>query len=263
MQFGQFDWKLLPEPQISTLKRPVFFRVMKIPAGHVVEAHQHPFGQLSFATEGVMLARAEDSRYVIPPQHALWCPPYVEHELRSRTGVAFCGFYIDTSLLSVLPSDTCVLEVSPLLRELIREASKLPPLYDETGAQGRLISCMMDQLVTASEVAFELPLPEDQRLAQLATLLLEKPDDQRTLEQWADLIGATSRTLNRLCHKEMGMSFRDWKQRLRMLEAVQQLEAGESVTNVSLALGYNSTSAFISRFRKLLGVTPGEYLRRQ
>lgn len=235
---------------------------MKIPAGHFVEAHEHPFGQLSFATEGVMLARAADASYVIPPQHALWCPPHVEHELRSRTGVAFCGFYIDRPLLDKLPQETCVLEVTPLLRELIREASTLPPLYDESGPQGRLIGCLMDQLVTAKEVAYELPLPEDPRLAQLATLLLENPDDKRTLEQWAVKIGATSRTLNRLCHKEMGMSFRDWRQRMRMLEAVQQLEAGESVTSVSLSLGYNSASAFINRFRQLLGVTPGEYLRR-
>jgi len=255
-------WKVLPEPQLKALQRPVFFRVMKIPAGHVVEAHHHPFGQLSFSTEGILLARATDTRYVIPPQHALWCPPMIEHELRSRTGVAFCGFYIGEPWLAHLPRETCVIEVTPLLRELIREASTLPALYDSAGAEGRLIDCMMDQVVTAREVAFELPLPEDPRLYALAKRLMAQPDDNRTLEAWADQIGATSRTLNRLCQKEMGMSFRDWRQRLRMLEAVQRLEAGEAVTSVALALGYASASAFINRFRKLLGVTPGEYLRR-
>ncbi|MBY4676284.1 AraC family transcriptional regulator [Marinobacterium arenosum] len=255
-------WKVLPEPQFDNLQRPVFFRVMKIPAGNLVEAHDHPYGQLSFATRGVMLARAHDTSYVIPPQHALWCPPFVEHELRSRTGVAFCGVYIGHPWLHDLPAESCVLEVTPLMRELIREASTLPAAYDEQGAEGRMIACLMDQLVRAREVAYELPLPEDPRLAQLATRLLERPDDKRTLEQWADQIGATSRTLNRLCHKEMGMGFREWRQRLRMLEAVQRLESGEAVTSVALALGYNSASAFINRFKTLLGVTPGEYLRR-
>lgn len=255
-------WDVLPEPQLKNLQRPVFFRVMKIPAKHIVESHEHPFGQLSFATDGILLAKAADSRYVIPPQHALWCPPHIEHELRSRTGVSFCGFYIGTPWLGHLPEETCVIEVTPLLRELIRKASTLPPLYDSDGAEGRLIDCMMDQVVTAREVAFELPLPEDPRLAQLAKRLMTQPDDNRTLEDWAVQIGATSRTLNRLCHKEMGMSFQEWRQRLRMLEAVQRLEAGEAVTSVALALGYNSPSAFINRFRILLGVTPGEYLRR-
>ena len=260
---NRHNWQLLPPPNFRNLQRPVFFRVMQIPANHIVETHDHPWGQLSFATDGVILARVEDTSYVIPPQHALWCPPHVAHELSSSNGVDFCGFYIDQPFLEQMPKETYVLEVTPLLRELIRHASTLPREYEQGGAEGRLIRCLLDQLVAAPEVGFELPMPQDNRLRQLTEQLLQQPDNNQTLETWADQIGATSRTLNRLFQKELGMGFREWRQRLRMLEAIQRLENGEAVTSVALALGYSSTSAFISRFRRLLGVTPGEYLRKR
>jgi len=37
------------------------------------------------------------------------------------------------------------------------------------------------------------------------------------------------------------------------------LEAGERVTDVAIACGYDSVSAFIASFREHLGTTPGEF----
>ncbi len=52
-----------------------------------------------------------------------------------------------------------------------------------------------------------------------------------------------------------------WRRQLRLLHALERLASGESVTTVALALGYDSTSAFISMFRRNLGRTPGSYFR--
>jgi AraC-like DNA-binding protein len=51
-----------------------------------------------------------------------------------------------------------------------------------------------------------------------------------------------------------------WRQRARLIHAMQSLAAGESVTNAALEAGYSSTSAFISMFRKQLGTTPARYM---
>ncbi len=52
-----------------------------------------------------------------------------------------------------------------------------------------------------------------------------------------------------------GLNFRAWRQRQRLLSALSLLQQGERVTDVALACGYDSTSAFIAAFRKHLGVT--------
>ena len=55
------------------------------------------------------------------------------------------------------------------------------------------------------------------------------------------------------------MTFRHWQQQARLLDGLMRLAEGESVTSVALEVGYENPSAFISMFRRTLGVTPGRY----
>lgn len=61
----------------------------------------------------------------------------------------------------------------------------------------------------------------------------------------------------RLFQRETGLSFRGWRQRMRLLSSLQALEQGQSVTQAALGCGYESTSAFIVAFKGLFGATPG------
>ena len=55
------------------------------------------------------------------------------------------------------------------------------------------------------------------------------------------------------------MTFGQWRQQVRILEALKRLAMNEPVTTVAIELGYESPSAFISMFKKALGKTPGQY----
>ena len=44
-----------------------------------------------------------------------------------------------------------------------------------------------------------------------------------------------------------------------MLKALELLAAGKPITEISLYLGYDNISGFISIFRQNFGVTPGNY----
>jgi AraC-like DNA-binding protein len=43
------------------------------------------------------------------------------------------------------------------------------------------------------------------------------------------------------------------------LKGLMRLAEGEAVTSVALDVGYENPSAFISMFRRTLGITPGRY----
>ena len=73
--------------------------------------------------------------------------------------------------------------------------------------------------------------------------------------------GPGDSTLTRMFRRETGQSFSAWRQRVRLLEALARLGAGESVTNVALDVGYDSPSAFTAMFRRELGAAPRRYLR--
>ena len=60
--------------------------------------------------------------------------------------------------------------------------------------------------------------------------------------------------------KETGLSYRRWRQQLQLIQALQMLVTGKRVDQVAQGLGYDSTTAFITMFKKGLGQTPGRYL---
>jgi AraC-like DNA-binding protein len=104
-------------------------------------------------------------------------------------------------------------------------------------------------------------LAADKRLRRAMDLLLEQPADDRGIDELATLCGASGRTLARLFRKETGLTFAEWRRQLRLLESIDRLGQGQSVTRVALDMGYRSSSAFIAMFRRSLGAAPSRFLQ--
>lgn len=249
-------------PALEALPRPLFARAETLPAGSFSAVHRHAWGQLSYAIEGVLDIRTPVGNYVALPQCAVWIPAGLEHQVINLGRVEMRSFYLDPALFS-WGGDRCrVLHVTLLVRELIKVASGLPADYPEDGPESRLVQVLADQLSALPEAAFSLVMPRDKRLLSIARALLATPDDRRTLDQWAAQSGASERNLARLFRRETGLSFRLWRQRLRLMLSLGGLEAGLPVTRVALDYGYDSPSSYIAAFRTLFGRTPGELERR-
>jgi AraC-like DNA-binding protein len=69
----------------------------------------------------------------------------------------------------------------------------------------------------------------------------------------------SSRTLARKFEKETSLSFRQWRQQAKLIEALGRLADNQSVTRVAGELGYLSASAFTAMFKRALGVEPRRY----
>lgn len=226
-----------------------------------ITRHWHRRAQLVYASRGVITVTADQGTWVVPPQQAVWLPPAVPHEVASPGPLALRSIYIDPSRVATLPQTCCVVEVRPLLRELILEVMHLPDRYPPDGREARLAAVLLDELEHLQPVPLHLPSPTDRRLTTIAAALLADPADNHTLAFWAQHTGASERTLARLFVRETGLSFGEWRIRLRVISAIERLAAGRSVTEVAYDLGYASPSAFVARFRQTVGVPPGQYLR--
>lgn len=254
----------LPErqvPQMQRLPRPLYARTASLAQAVSTPRHSHPWVQLSYALVGVLHVHSAAGSFVAPPQRAIWVPADLEHEVVSSPGTEMRSLYIDCAASDWAPSRCRVLEIDSLSRELIRRFCELPVEYDEQGADGRLAQVLLDQLRGAREVGLSLPMPADTRLLRLCHTLQAHPDDRRSLAQWSQVLGASEKTLSRLFLRDTGLTFRAWRQRLRLLGALEPLQRGARVTDVALSCGYDSTSAFIAAFRLQFGETPGEFFR--
>lgn len=244
------------------MPRPLVAVAADFDPGDRVDRHHHPCAQLIYAIRGVMTVRTDQGTWVVPSQRAVWVPPFVVHSIQMSGHVRMRTLYIAPGLPTAAPDACCVVNVSPLMRELILRAIEFDAGRPAEPAHDRLAAVLLDELRTAPVAPLHLPAPEDPRLLIITRALLEEPGDERTLTAWGRHVGASSRTLARLFDRDTGMSFRVWRQHARLLRALELLAAGEPVTSIACALGYDGPSAFIAMFRKALGATPTRYYRR-
>jgi len=255
-----------PEHDLRLLKklpRPIYGQAATLPNLALRYRHKHPWGQLAYAAEGVIEVHADASRFVAPPQRAIWIPAGIVHRVTCAPSTTIRSLYIQADLPGWTTGRCRVIEVSPLLREMIRRFSAMPVEYDENGAGGRFAAVLMDQIAEAREVELRLPLPHSPLLQKLCRSLQDHPDEKHQLADWALRAGVSEKTLSRLFLKETGLTFRVWRQRMRLLGALPALEQGNKVTAVASDCGYDSLSAFIAAFKRQFDCTPGEYLARR
>ena len=249
-------------PVLNALPRPLYARAESLGAGSWTPRHQHDWVQFSYAISGVLGVHTDEGSFFAPPQWGIWIPAGLEHEVITSMRAEMRSLYVRREDCPWAPGHCRVLDVTPLARELIKRFCALPVEYPEGGSpEQRLVQVLLDQLACLDEVGFSLPLPRHARLLALCNELIACPDAEVTLGLWAGRLGTSEKTLMRLFTRETGLSFRSWRQRVRLLSSLRVLEEGGHVTRAALSCGYESTSAFIAAFIKMFGFTPGELFR--
>lgn len=249
-------------PFSGALPAPIYFRSASVPALATCPQHRHAWGELVYSFSGVMEVKLAERHYLAPPQYGIWLPPFVEHTGLNRYETSFCSVYIAEELCVSLPRTTCAITVSPLVRAILAYLRDYPPGEKRTDEEERLLRVLVDQLAGAACAGSYLPMSDDPILAPVLRALEANPGDTRTLPALAREANASERTLMRRCQRDLGMSFAEWRQRLRVVKAMPLLGAGHTVENIALDLGYGSASAFITMFRRMVGVTPDEFRQR-
>ena len=241
--------------------RPVAAMEVDYPSGSSTGWHAHPRNQLLHAIEGVMIVRSGAGSWVVPPNRAVWLAAGLEHEAHMCGEVRIRTVFVDPDAAPHLPRESCVLAVSPLLRELIVAAVDIPTDYASGGRDERLLLLLLDELRELAVLPLHLPMPRDSRLQMVCTQLSARPDDDTTAEQWADRLGVTAKTIHRLFAKETGMTFGQWRQQARLLFALERLACGDRIIDVAIDSGYASQSAFTAMFKRHFGVPPSGFQR--
>ncbi|HEY0335004.1 MAG TPA: helix-turn-helix transcriptional regulator [Stenotrophomonas sp.] len=246
--------------EIDASPSDVFCRAVDYPTGRLIPPHRHHKHQLINAVRGLMVVTAEQGRWVVPSTRALWMPAGWEHSVRCIGEVHMRSLYIRPEAVAHLPARAAAaVDIGPLLHELIASAVHVQQPYAANSRDGHLMRLLLDELRTLPVLPLHLPEPADPRLRRIARYFETHPDDNAPLPEWGQALGVDARTIQRLCRRELGMSFAQWRQQARLLRALEHLAAGGKVIDVAAAVGYDNASAFTRMFRRHFGVTPGEF----
>jgi AraC-like DNA-binding protein len=229
------------------------------PSGGTSAAHSHPRGHLVYAAAGVLSIHTEQGTSVVPANRVAWIPARSTHHHRAHGDTDMRIVFLPPSLARRAPGHPAVLLASGLVREILLALTG-PRRYDRD-ARARLHRVLLDELRVAPEQPTQLPQPRDDRLRAVARILDGNPADNSPLAALGRQVGAGARTLSRLLHDELGMTFYEWRTQLRVCHALVLLAEGHDTTHVAHACGWANPSSFIAAFTTIIGTTPGRHRR--
>ncbi|MFM2587326.1 AraC family transcriptional regulator [Vibrio sp. TBV020] len=220
--------------------------------------HSHDKAQLLYAPKGCISIQLEATKSVLPPTRAAWIPAGVQHCARMNNVVEYRSLYFSDSTAPQI-DQIRIVEVSPLLQALIERMAFWQ--WDKPeNEMSNTLALFIEELNQAPEQSLSLPMPSDPRLRNWLERLTQPGQIAPSLNQLAEQVGASSKTISRIFDRETGMPYQSWRQQWRLLRAIELLSLGLQVNDVAYQLEFSSDSAFITFFKQQTGSTPFQYL---
>ena len=232
------------------------------PRGGGAALHRHDEAQLVFAASGTMQVYTTTGRWLVPPQLAVWIPAGVSHGVDVLCDAEHWMIYWHPSAArtwapSVSLDRPFALKVTPLLRELIFAAHETTAAPEKTGLIVRLI---LHELTETPDAPTFLPLPVGVIGRRVADMALADAASLLDIGELASRAATSVRSISRLFPVETGLTYKAWRQRARIVLAIDQLAAGRAISQVAARTGFASTAAFCFAFRQVTRMTPTEFL---
>jgi AraC-like DNA-binding protein len=255
----------LPERFAPTPQRPLRAKARVLEHLADIQPHRHDWAQLVFSMAGAVRVSTAVSTYSVPPSRAVWIPPGLVHAVTAIERCDLRTLYLAPELLAGEAwASGRVLEVSPLLRELVAALPGQPdPLpaepADDAERRTGIERLILAELQRARPLALGVALPQDARLRRLCEAMLREPGRHAGLDEWALEVGASPRTLSRLFREQLGTSFAQWRSQLLLAHALTLAARGRPMSHIASELGYASASAFTAMVTRTVGMPPRRF----
>lgn len=224
---------------------------------------------LLYAVRGAIRIEVDGRRWILAPCFAAWIPALTDIRIEITHPTECCSVLYVPGFVESLPSETVVFAVSSLARLMIRHSRRWGAdgvgfdQHAETFFRALAQTCV-ELAATPSDVW--RPSAAEARTAKAIAWAETHLHENVGLPDAASAAGTSERTLSRLLVSETGLTWAQTLRRLRMIRAVELLARWESskdqITQVSLASGYASLSAFERAFREFIGLTPSAFRAR-
>jgi AraC-like DNA-binding protein/mannose-6-phosphate isomerase-like protein (cupin superfamily) len=224
--------------------------------GRVLAQHTHSTNQLLFATQGVLQVITDTGQWTVPPQRALWIPAGVAHAVMALSDTEMRTVYFSQHTGRLQNDQVHVVRPHALMHALILA------LFDPQHRDGtqELMAQLLHQLVASSkEPGCYLPVPRDPKLMRAAAWLMNHRQWDLSVTDVAAHVGMSERSFTRHFKAEVGCSFRQWRQRARIVSTLDHLVMGDSVKQLADKAGFASASAYIAAFKDVAGCTPMQF----
>ncbi len=227
--------------------------------------HFHDVHEIEYACRGVVEVKTQAGHYLLPPHQAAWIPAGLQHQTTLNADGRTLAVLFEPRLVPAAGDRVRIIAVSALLREMMLYSVRWPISRTESGVEPDSFFQALGYVVADAledERPMNLPVSADP-VVTAATDYTRAHLDRVAVSDVTRAAGVSERTLRRIFNTHLGMSWRSYLLRARVLRSMALLsQPDRSVLEVSIAVGFDDVGAFARSFARHCGETPSAYKRR-
>lgn len=227
---------------------------------HRYPRHAHAYGVVGLVDSGAQSYWYRGARHVTGAGQVFIVNPGEPHtgESAAPAGYVYRTLYLDPSPCF---SGT-VLSDARLAASLARFHDALAcgaPRLEQDALLARALTRLArysDAAVSASPVG-----RESHAVAQVREYIEAHFAQDLSLATLAGVVGLSPHYFARAFQRAMGVPPHGYLESVRIAKARELLDRGESIVSSAISVGYADQSHLTRRFKRFLGITPGQYIR--
>jgi AraC-like DNA-binding protein len=243
---------------------------------HRFSRHSHDYFVIGYVETGVQAYSYRGARHLTAAGQIFFVNPSEVHtgEAAMAEGYVYRTVYPRAELLEQVSADVTGRTVLPFFKEAVIQDKLLSNLL--TGFHAALAQQQsrleIESLLFASlaHVVIHYTDPqmpprfvgrERKAVARGRDYIEAHCGRNISLSQLSGIVGLSPFHFARVFEKEIGLPPHAYLEVVRIRKARELLNRGDPIVDVSLQLGYADQSHFTNRFKRVLGITPGQYIR--
>lgn len=197
------------------------------------------------------------------------------HSNQTETGCSFRSMYVDPELIrrtvSEVTGQTQSLPFFPhpmvLNAEITRQYQTLHSSLETAATTLERESIVLELLTQLLEryaqekLRVKSPKSEHTAVEKVRNYIVEFHSHNLSLAELAQLANLSPFHLTRVFAKEVGMPPHAFQTQVRVAKAKKLIRSGLQLSDVAALTGFADQSHFIRHFRRLMKITPGDYLK--
>jgi AraC-like DNA-binding protein len=240
---------------------------------HRFARHSHDYYVIGLVEAGVQAYSYRGARHVTPAGQIFLVNPGESHtgEAATDEGYVYRTMYPRPALMRQVAAEVTARAALPLFKsavirdqrlaaQLIRFHRALAGGASRAAVESHLLAALRGLITRYAEVQrLRLREPTERAAVRKAREYIDAHyDADLSLGDLAALVDLSAFYFARAFQKDVGLPPHAYLERVRIDRARELLLRGVPIVDVSVAVGYGDQSHFTHRFKRLLGITPGQ-----